>query len=258
MSGTGVKIFSNDMAMDVKYDFCQLYGIGKSIEEINNYIFRYRPEDDDEEACAFWSALALVEWQHGVLSDDIKSEAKRIIENHDDAHLFIKQKDADARKTELKQLLELLETENPAPKKRKKTYVYRTPYKQGDVIAFPVKERWMYFHVCGIKRSAKKIKELEQDQVYVGLFNLISKNIVDISRIEKTAASEAAYISLDRPGVSNFVRWIYPLGIKEQTEFEKKCVVIGNLPCDFACASGVHFGFQFKCIEQTLIDFYSL
>ena len=48
---------------------------------------------------------------------------------------------------------ELLETENPAPKKRKKTYVYRTPYKQGDVIAFPVKERWVYFHVCGIKRS---------------------------------------------------------------------------------------------------------
>lgn len=258
MSATGVKIFSNDMAMDVKYDFCQLYGIGKSIEEINSYILRYRPNDNDEEACAFWSALALIEWQYGVLTDDIKHDAKRIIESNDDAHLFIKKKDAEARKIELRQLLELLETENPAPKKRKKTYVYRTPYKQGDVIAFPVKERWVYFHVCGIKRSTKKIQELERDAVHVGLFNLISKNIVDISRIEQTALSETAYLSLDRPGSFNPVRYIYPLGTKEQTEFENKCVVIGNLPCEYATESGVHAGFQFKCIEQTLIDFYGL
>lgn len=258
MSGTGIKIFSNDMAMDVKSDFCQLYGIGKSVEEINAYILRYRPDDDDEEACAFWSALALIEWQYGVLSEDIKLEAKRIIESNDDAHLFIKKKDTEARKTELRQLLELLETENPAPKKRKKTYVYRTPYKQGDVIAFPVKERWVYFHVCGIKRSTKKIKELEQDSVHVGLFNLISTKIVDISRVKQKAMTETAYLSLDRPGRSNFVREIYPLGIKEQMEFEKKCVVIGNLPCEYATESGVHSGFQFKCIEQTLIDFYGL
>lgn len=258
MSATGVKIFSNDMAMDVKYDFCQLYGIGKSIEEINNYILQYRPDDDDEEACAFWSAFALIEWQHGVLTDDIKNEAKRIIESNNDAHLFVKKKDAEARKIELRQLLELLETENPAPKKRKETYVYRTPYKQGDVIAFPVKERWVYFHVCGIKRSKKKIPELERDAVHVGLFNLISNNIVDISRVAKTAESEAAYLSLDRPGASNFVRWIYPTGKKEQMEFEKKCVVIGNLPCEYATEYGVHAGFQFKCIEQTLIDFYGL
>ena len=158
MSGIGIGIFSNDIALDVKSDFCQLLGIGKTVDEINEYILGYKPDDNDEEACAFWSALALIEWQYGVLSDDIKSDAKRIIENHGDAHLFIKQKDAEARKTELKQLLELLETENPTPKKRKKTYVYRTPYKQGDVIAFPVKERWMYFHVCGIKRSAKRLK----------------------------------------------------------------------------------------------------
>lgn len=70
--------------------------------------------------------------------------------------------------------------------------------------------------------------------------------------------SETAYLSLDRPGAFNPVRQIYPLGIKEQTEFEKKCVVIGNLPCEYATASGVHFGFQFKCIEQTLIDLYGL
>lgn len=258
MSGTGIKIFSNDMAMDVKNDFCQLYGIGKTVEEINAYILRYKPDDNDEEACAFWSALALIEWQHGVLTEGIKLEAKRIIESNDDARLFIKEKDVEARKIELRQLLELLDTENPNPKKRKKIFVYRTPYKHGDVIAFPVKDRWVYFHVCGIKRSTKKIKELERDAVHVGLFNLISKNIVDISRVEKTAMSETAYLSLDRPGSFNPVRYIYPLGLKEQTEFEKKCVVVGNLPCEYATEYGVSAGFQFKHIEQTLIDLYGL
>lgn len=193
-----------------------------------------------------------------MLADEIKFEAKRIIESNDDAHLFINEKDTEARRAELKQLIELLETENPKPKKRKKTYVYHTPYKQGDVIAFPVKERWVYFHVCGIKRSVRKIKELERDAVHVGLFNLISSQIVDISRVEKTAESEAAYLSLDRPGAFNPVRHIYPLGLKEQTDFEKKCVVIGNIPCEYASESGVHSGFRFKCIEQTLIDLFGI
>ena len=35
MSGTSVKIYGNDMALDVKKDFCQLNGIGKNVDEIN-------------------------------------------------------------------------------------------------------------------------------------------------------------------------------------------------------------------------------
>ena len=35
MSGISAKIYGNDMALDVKKDFCQLYGIGKTVDEIN-------------------------------------------------------------------------------------------------------------------------------------------------------------------------------------------------------------------------------
>lgn len=66
MSATNVKIYGNDMALDVKTDFISLYGLGKSVDEINAYILQYQPADEDEDACAFWSALALVAWEYVV------------------------------------------------------------------------------------------------------------------------------------------------------------------------------------------------
>lgn len=258
MSGTSVKIFGNDMAMDVKEDFCRLYGVGKSTEEINAYILRHKPDDDDEEACAFWSALALIEWQYGVLTDDIKLQAKRIIECNDDVHLFIKEKDAQARRAELMQLLELLETENTKPKKRRKTYVYRTTWKQGDVIAFPVKERWVYFHVCSVHRPPEKIEELEEDVVHVKLYNIISDNVFDISRFDTKASPKIGYANIDKRVVCT-VKWLYSLGIKEQIDFEKKSVYVGNIPCKRETDNGRVFAdFQFKRIEHTLIELFGL
>jgi len=65
MSATGTKIFIHDMAMDVKSDFVTLFGLGRTVEEVEDYILTYRPEDGDEECCAFWSALARIEWEYG-------------------------------------------------------------------------------------------------------------------------------------------------------------------------------------------------
>ncbi len=88
MSTISTDIFGNDMAMDVKSDFSDLYGIGKSLHNIQEYILSYKPDDDDEEACAFWSALALVEWKYGLLDEAVKNKAFSIIKNHSDVHLY--------------------------------------------------------------------------------------------------------------------------------------------------------------------------
>ena len=150
MSGTSVKIFGNDMSLDVKTDFCELYGVGKSVDEINEYILEYKPDDEDEEACAFWSALALIEWEYGVLNEDIKNKTEYIIKNKSDENLFDKRKNVEARKKELEKLINIINTVNPTPKKRKKTYVYRTRWKVGDILALPVCGKYVYFHVCAV------------------------------------------------------------------------------------------------------------
>lgn len=258
MSATGVKIFSNDMAMDVKYDFCQLYGIGKSIEEINNYILQYKPEDDSEEACAFWSALAMISWQYGVLTDDVKAKAKYIIENHDDSELFIKKSDAEARKAILYDLLNILESENPKPKKRKKTFVYRTTWKQGDILALPVNGRYMYLHICSVKRRTRKIKELESDCVCAKLIGIISDQIFNISFFTPEKLLEIGYANFD-PDCICTVKQIWCSGIREQQAFEKKIVHVGNVPIEYEDAKGVVSVYgQFSAIEDTILSMYNI
>lgn len=257
MSGTGVGIFSNDMAMDVKWDFCQLLGLGKTIEEINEYILSSKPDDDDEEACAFWSALAMISWQYGMLTDDIKAKAKYIIENHDDSELFIKKSDIDARKAVLHDLLKVLETENPKPKKRKKTFVYRTTWKQGDILALPVNGRYVYLHICSVKRRTRKIKELESDCVCAKLIGIISDQVFDISYFTPEKLLKLGYANFD-PTCICTVQQIWCSGIREQQAFEKKIVYVGNVPTEYEAATGVSVYGQFSAIEETLLSMYNI
>ncbi|MBE6561617.1 MAG: hypothetical protein E7662_10885, partial [Ruminococcaceae bacterium] len=180
MSAVSTKIFGSDLALDVKTDFAALYGVGKSVDEINAYILGYCPEDDDEEACIFWSALALIAWEYGVLTEKIKNKAQYIIENHSDAPLFLQKKDETARENELRKLLHLLNTENPNPRKRKKSFVYRTLWKAGDVLALPLHGKYVYLHICAVDRPAGKIKELEEDRVFVQVFDAVTDDLLSV------------------------------------------------------------------------------
>lgn len=257
MSAIGVGIFSNDMAMDVKYDFCQLLGVGKTIDEINEYILGYKPDDDDEEACAFWSALAMISWQYGMLTGDIKAKAKYIIEKHDDSELFFKKSDKDARKTVLQDLIDVLETENPKPKKRKKTFVYRTTWKQGDILALPVNGRYMYLHICSVKRRTRKIKELESDSVCAKLIGIISDQVFDISFFTPEKLSQLGYANFSPDSVCT-VQKIWCSGIREQQAFEKKITYVGNTPTEYETATGVSIYGQFSAIEDTILSMYNI
>lgn len=257
MSGTSIKIFGNDMAQDVKTDFCELYGIGKSIDEINEYILEYKPDDEDEEACAFWSALALIEWEYGVLNEHIKNKAEYIIKNKSDENLFDKGKDVEARKDELKKLINIINTVNPTPKKRKKTFLYRTSWKAGDILALPVCGKYVYFHVCAVKRDLKKIKELEQDSVYVKVFDLVSEQLLDIKAFKPRLFYKLKYKKLDIRR-DCFVKLLWCVGIREQNDLESKMIYIGTLPTEYETTKSVYADFQFQKVENTLIELFNL
>lgn len=257
MSGTSVKIFGNDMAQDVKTDFCELYGIGKSVDEINEYILEYKPDDEDEDACAFWSALALVEWEYGVLTEDIKNKTEYIIKNKSDENLFNKEKDAEARKRELEKLINTINTVNLTPKKRKKTYVYRTSWKVGDVLALPLYGKYVYFHVCGVERDSRKIEELEQDSVYVKVFDIVSEQLLAIKAFRPKIFHKLKYKKLDIHR-DCFVKSLWSVGIKEQNDLESKMIYIGTLPTKYETTKSVYADFQFQRVENTLIELFNL
>lgn len=257
MSATSVKIYGNDMALDVKEDFVSLYGIGKSVEDINQYILSYQPDDEDEDACSFWGALALVEWEYGVLTNQIRSKTKEIIENHSDAFLFIKKEDQKKRIEELKKLVEIINTINPNPKKRKKTFIYRTEWKQGDILAIPISNKYVYLHICAVSRSNHKIKELEEDSVFVRVFDRISDNLLNIKDFKSGVFHKIKYMNLDKSKQCT-LKCLWCIGIREKKNLESKVINIGNLPTKYEVTGSVYADFQFCKVENTLAKMFEL
>lgn len=256
MSATSAKIYGNDIALDVKADFCTLYSVGKTVDEINEYILAYQPDDNDEEACAFWAALALVEWEYGVLLDDIKEKAKYIIKNKSDISLF-DEKNATIRENELEKLYQKLDTENITLKKRKKIFVYRTIWHEGDILALPLYEKYVYIHVCAINRTKRKIKELEQDQVFVRIFDKVSDELLDINYFESSIFKRLKYKNLDIYS-DCFTKRLWCAGIREKRTLESKLIYVGNLPTSREQTNRVYSDFQFKKIENTLLQLFDM
>lgn len=253
MSAISTKVFGNDMAMDVKGDFTDLYGLGKSMKEIHDYILSYQPPDDDEEACAFWSALACIEWEYGVLDSKIKAKATEIIRNHSDAALFFSERDREKRQKELMLLLEKLESVNHKPRKRKSVFVYRCPWEQGDVLAFPVYGKYAYFHVVGIRRHPHKIEELQVDQLYVKVFDRLSDKLLDINSFRNGLIRRQKYLMLSTwEGDNKELQQIWCTGKREKEAFEEKITLVGNVPVKEEYSRSIGTYFQFRRLEDTL------
>ena len=253
MSSWSAKIFASDIAMDIKSDFCDLYGIEKTIDEIHKYILSYCPNDNDEEACAFWTALAAVEWEYGMLDEKVKNKALDIIINHPDTNFFIKEKDRKTRQKNLNELALKLETPNEKPKKAKKPFVYRCPYSIGDVLAIKLNDKYAYIHVCGILKNKHKIEELAEDSLYIKVFDRLSNEILDIKKFKPTIFKKAQYLKLDYcEGLNCYCEQLWCTGAREKEALEKKLTFIGNIPVKPEYANGVCRYYQFKLFEDSL------
>ena len=228
MSGWGTKIFDNDLALDVKNDFHDLLGLGMKIEEIEDYILKYKPLMEDEDCCAFWSALAKIEWDYGLLQEKTKDNAKYVINHFSDAHLYIEEKDQKRREKELKNLYLQLETVNEKPKRRKKTFVYRTTWKEGDIFAYPIDDKYIYIHIIEIKRKEHKIEQLVEDEVFIRIFDRLSHKLLSIKyfktyiRKKYKVIESLGFISGRR------AQKLWCIGKREKECFEKKLCYIGN------------------------------
>lgn len=250
-----VNVFGNDFAMDVKDDFNNLIGVGKTIPEIEDYILAYKPDDGGDDACAFWSALALIEWEYGVLSEGVKRKAIEIMRTNDDAHLFANPKDKSLRKKALDDLIVKLDTLNNKPRKPKKPFVFHSRWKQGDIFALPIKDHYVYFHVSGIRKFEHRIKELQEDEVFVKVFSCVSEELFDFaSLIEKAAGSNDRYVLLSSDKWNGKVdtKWIWCRGTREKKKLDESAILIGNLPTEEKTTRSVYADFQYEKLEETI------
>jgi hypothetical protein len=140
MGTWGASIFSSDTACDVRADFREAIGEGKTPEQAtNDLIKQYAPSDDDpEDSIHFWLGLAATQHRCGRLLPSVRDKALAILNAGADLAQWREEapKDAPKRQAALDKLREFLLSPQPKPTRIKPTYHDRTTWQAGHAVSY--------------------------------------------------------------------------------------------------------------------------
>ncbi|ADL52408.1 hypothetical protein [Clostridium cellulovorans] len=140
MGAWGVKLYSSDIAVDVKSEYIDQLRRGKTNEEITNNLIEENIDiiSDEEEGPEFWFALADTQWNYGRLLPAVKENALKWL--NQEGHLEIwkesSMKNYNARIVVLNELKIKLLSPMPQEKKISRYNLYKCQWKIGDVFAY--------------------------------------------------------------------------------------------------------------------------
>lgn len=149
----GFELYQNDISLDVKDEFEELYNTGNTVQDITDKLmedYKSVMGDIDEEPL-FWLALADTQWNLGVLLPCVKEKALYWIDK--DSDFFNCQTIDMSTKVKRRKTLDELQTKllssQPPAKKLVKKKIYKCQWKLGDVFAYQLeselaKERGLY------------------------------------------------------------------------------------------------------------------
>jgi len=135
----GPGIYSNDTAEDLKTDMRDVYSVKNVFEgtEILKKAYQENIHSDESERADFWFALADFQWKKGILTEEVKTEALKLLNSEAGMELWYEsgiKADIKKRKEALEKLK--LELSSPVPAKKKiKNGCIKSPWKPGDIIA---------------------------------------------------------------------------------------------------------------------------
>lgn len=143
MGAWSVSVTGNDMALDLKMDYsCAFYRWGESAaDKIDEYIRTRFDETDPEEWCNYVYSLADYMWKKGILTDEIRDRAIRLIDSDFGLEIWAEsgEKILNQRKKALADFRAKL-LSPMGPKKKIKPDVYTdTIFNEGDIVAIQLK-----------------------------------------------------------------------------------------------------------------------
>ena len=188
------------------------------------------------------------------------------------------------RKAELQKLYDKIQTPKEKPSKPKKHFTYQCPYRQGDMLAVKIENRYVYFVVSGIHRKAHKIKELDPDAMFVKFFERTSgkllsadeviaqnKNDFGISFKQLITAehlhnylnnyskeSQNSEYVKNKVYMRKYIRRLYCYSNREQKSFEKDLIPVGHIEIDREVSGSIFTAYQFKLVKDTLKEVFEL
>lgn len=190
MGSWGVKIFQNDVALDIRDEYKEQLRSKDDVEAriYINSVYETEYKNTDDEAL-FWYALAATQYDLGRLDEDVKEKALYYINNpnqDEDLELYKEAGDKmlQARLNELQNLKQLLLGKS---KLRKKILQYKnklSKYKIGDVLAFDyISKDFDNYDLLELvmkslnlsKEDLRKQKETYQNKKFIGIIVEIEK-----------------------------------------------------------------------------------
>ena len=124
-------------------------------------------------------------------------------------------------------------------------------------MALPLCDKYVYLHVCAVERKPQKIKELETDDVYVKVFDLVSDTLLQVNYFKPKIFHKVKYKNLDSRNPT-LVKMLWCVGVKEKDELEKKLISIGNVSAKYETTKSVCADFEFAQLERTLNKLFNL
>jgi hypothetical protein len=184
MGTWGTAIFSDDLASDVKSEFRNKIGFGKtSIEATEELLTDYSEEIKDyNESSVFWLSLASIQWSLGRLLENVKGKAIDIIENGQDLERWKDDlKSLKKRKIVLDKLKNQLLSEQPKLKKIAKPFIRETILENGDIILYQLKNnKFVILRIIEIKTE-----QCGDRYPLIEILDFYANRIPKLSEIEK-------------------------------------------------------------------------
>jgi hypothetical protein len=193
--GTGIS--SNDTYADVYADFFAFYNEGKEVDEVTQLVLAQNQEllQMPDAVNDLWFALAKAQWECKALELEVFAKVKNIVESGDDlkvwSELGASKSDLAKREKVLERFLQLLQSERPKAKKRKKK-VIRTPiFKKGDCLTYKLADN---------KYGGAVILEAEYETE-------LGQNLVAVTRINQVKKPSVKEFEKAEVLIKNFGKW---------------------------------------------------
>lgn len=158
MGTSGIGIFSNDLASDVRGRYRELVADGTSGVDATDAVLREwgRLADDEEDGVQIWLSLAATQTELGRLEDRVRDRAIAILDAGADLARWEEDapEDVAARRRVLNALREKLVSPQPAVKRPRKQIPIKPTFAPGDIVAYQLDDgRSLVLRVLGHDRN---------------------------------------------------------------------------------------------------------
>ncbi|MCI8525377.1 MAG: hypothetical protein HFF17_05530 [Oscillospiraceae bacterium] len=139
MSGWGTGYWQDDYTLDIKDFYMDRLYEGKShAEALEAALAEFEPKPEDADYHLFWGAVALLQWEKGHLTEDVKEKALALLRSDRDRQYW---EDGDEsgqipRARVIAKVIKKLERPQCKPKRTLPPRGHRCPFVPGDLVQF--------------------------------------------------------------------------------------------------------------------------